>query len=531
MANRRVPPPSEIRPSELRRRQLLHGAAVLAGGPAYAACAGDDTSDPVGPPAPEVFLHGVASGDPRADSVIIWSRAEPKGGETEVEVSWTVAADPEFTEVIDEGSVATDGERDFTVKVDVIGLQAGTTYYYRFAALGETSRVGRTKTAPGGSVDRLRFAVCSCASYAHGFYNAYRRIAARADLDLVIHLGDYIYEYGTNEFGDVRPHEPEHEIVTLSDYRRRYGQYRRDPDLQEVHRQHPFAVVWDDHESANDAWREGAENHTEGEEGTWEERTEIARRVYFEWMPIRDVPEQSVERVLRYGDLVDLIMLDTRLCCRDEVVGFDEPGIDDPTRSLLGAEQEQFLFDELSASTATWKLLGQQVMFGQLGTLNPDQWDGYPAARARVFDHLEGEGIDDVVVLTGDIHTSWGLDLARDPLDPATYDPATGDGSLAVEFVAPGISSPGFPPALAGVAEGLQADNPHMKYVDVTLRGYVVLDIDRERVQGAWYHIDTVETRSDVEMLGVVLETARGTNHLVEVAAPADPPASAPPAP
>ncbi len=514
----------------VRRRQVLGGAAVVGASQALVGC-NSETDEPL-PPAPEVFLHGVASGDPLPDAVILWTRAEPKGGESSVEVTWTIATDPELTQTVDGGTVTTDASRDFTVKLDVAGLAAGTTHYYRFEALGESSPIGRTKTAPSGSVDRLRFVICSCASYAHGYYNAYRRIAERADLDLVIHLGDYIYEYGTNEYGDVRSHEPEHEILTLDDYRQRYGQYRRDADLQEAHRQHPFVNVWDDHESANDSWSGGAQNHTEGAEGTWADRTAAARQAYFEWLPIRDVADLTVQRTLRYGDLVDLIMLDTRLCCRDEVVdGFDDPDIDDPARSLLGMEQEQWLFDELSNSTAAWKLLGQQVMFGQLAQLNVDQWDGYPAARERVFAHLETNSIDDVVVLTGDIHTSWGMDLTRDPQDVMVYDPNTGSGSFAVEFVAPGISSPGFPPALAAVAEGLKMDNPHMKYVEVVSRGYVLLDIDATRIQGAWYHVDTVEERSDVEMLGGVLESARGTNYLVEVMQPADAPTADPPAP
>jgi len=514
----------------MRRRQVLGGAAAVGAGQLVVGCGSDD--DTPLPPAPEVFLHGVASGDPLSDAVILWTRAEPKGGESSIELVWTIATDPELTQTVDGGSVSTDAGTDFTVKLDVTGLSAGTTYYYRFEALGETSPIGRTKTAPSGSVSRLRFVVCSCASLPHGYYNAYRRIADRHDLDLVIHLGDYIYEYGTNEYGDVRPHEPEHEIITLDDYRQRYAQYRRDADLQEVHRQHPFVTVWDDHEVANDSWSAGAQNHDESTEGSWDDRLAAARQAYFEWLPIRDVPERTVQRVLRYGDLVDLIMLDTRLCCRDQVAdGFGDPNLEDEGRSLLGMEQEQWLFDELSNSTATWKLLGQQVMFGQLAQLNVDQWDGYPAARERVFAHLESEDIDDVVVLTGDIHSSWGMDLTRDPMDGGTYDPATGAGSFAVEFVAPGITSPGFPPGLAAVAEGLKLDNPHMKYVEVVSRGYVVLDIDPDRVQGAWYHVDTIEQPSEVELLGGVLESAKGTNHLVEVAQPADPPETAPPAP
>ena len=231
-----------------------------------------------------IFVHGVASGDPLPDALIIWTRVSTATGPTEV--LWEVSAD-DFATIAKSGSFTTDESRDYTVKVDVTGLTAGTAYRYRFTALGETSTVGRARTPPAGAMDAARFAVVSCSSYAHGYFHAYRAVAGE-ELDAVIHLGDYIYEYGDGEYGDVRTYQPPHEIISLADYRTRYGYYRKDPDLQAVHRQHPFIAVWDDHESANNAWAEGAENHTTGIEGSWADRKAAAARAYAEWMPIRE---------------------------------------------------------------------------------------------------------------------------------------------------------------------------------------------------------------------------------------------------
>lgn len=521
-----------------RRREVLQRAGVLTAvsvAPVATGCEGDETQLP--PEERTVFLHGVASGDPLADAVILWTRVTSPDG-APVEVRWVVARDPDLADVVAEGSFETDADRDHTVKVDVTGLEPGTSYYYAFDALEEISPVGRTRTAPSGSVSRLRFGFCSCSSWAHGHFNAYRRLAERLDLDVVLHLGDYIYEYGDGEYGDPnleepRLYDPAHEIVTLEDYRRRYALHRSDPDLQVVHQQHPFICVWDDHESANNSWQNGAENHNEGE-GDWAERRAQAIQAYFEWLPIREqAQDQQIWRGFRYGDLVDLLMLDTRLWGRQEQGELGEGPTLDPDRQILGADQEAWLADELQSSTARWRIIGQQVMMGQLGlATNPDQWDGYPAARERFFDVLESMGIGNVVVLTGDIHSSWGLDLTRDPFDPG-YDPSTGAGSLGVEFVTPAITSPGFPEQLAALAEGIKADNPHMKLVEVVSRGYVVLDIDAERVQAAWYHVDTITERDDGESLYGVLASYDGEDFLVEqteaAPPPEDVPAGAPP--
>lgn len=492
-----------------------------------------------GPAPTGTFQHGVASGDPWPASVILWTRVSEASAPTTVE--WEVAASPDFATLVTMGSFETSADRDYTVKVEATGLEPASTYYYRFRAAGQTSPIGRTRTAPEGPTDRLRFVVCSCASYAHGFFHNYRHIAARADLDAVIHLGDYIYEYGNGGYGDVREYDPPHEILTLEDYRRRYRHYRLDRDLQEAHRQHPFITTWDDHETANNSYRDGAENH-QASEGVWADRLRAASQAYREWLPFRETLEGErlrLYRTIRYGDLADLVVLDTRIWGRDqEASGPADPTLNSETRTLTGADQESWLFEQLRTSTAQWKVLCQQVMMGQLPLiLNTDQWDGYPAQRSRLFGFLAdnpGGERDDVLVLTGDIHSSWANDLTPTPTDGAAYDPATGAGSLAVEFVCPGITSPGLGPGAERLLRPrLPTEAPHIKYLDLARRGYIVLDLDATRAQAAWFHVADVTSIAGSEVtFSAAWETATGTNHLVESAAPADPRPGAPaPAP
>ncbi len=485
-----------------------------------------------------LFEHGVASGDPLPDAVILWTRVSPPTS-GEQQVWYEISRDVEFTRRVAVGWITTDESVDYTVKIDVTALRPGTTYFYRFFAYGRQSPIGRTRTAPDGAVSRLRFAVTSCASGAHGYFLGYRALAQRADLDLIVQLGDYIYEYGTGEYGNVREYEPPNEILTLADYRLRYSWYRRDPDLQEVHRQHPFVNVWDDHESADNSWSGGASNHNGGE-GEWTDRISAARQVYAEWLPIREQPDGRIWRAFRYGDLVDLIMLDTRIWGRDEQVGgIGDTARFDEERQLLGADQEAWLFDQLRNATGRWKVLGQQVMMGQYKTVgapnsegggavfNIDQWDGYVAARERLFDVLRTEGVENLVVFTGDIHSSWAMELTSDPNNPDAYDPATSAGSLGVEFVTPAISSPGFPRGLgAGFAEAALLENPHLRYAELESRGYIVLDITPERVQGAFFHFEDVVAGDEPEAPGAALSVADGTARLEFDDAAAEPPAA-----
>ncbi len=500
-----------------------------------------------------VFMHGVASGDPLADRVIIWTRITPPKRTSRVDVNWFVSLDPAGRVPVASGAVRTRRTYDYTVKVDVTGLQPDTTYYYHFESQGDASPIGRTKTLPLIGADRLRFAVASCSNYPFGFFNGYALIAAREDLDFVVHLGDYIYEYANGTYGDGtaldRVPIPDAEIVTLNDYRQRYAQYRSDPQLQEAHRQHPFICTWDDHESTNNAWRDGAENHNpELGEGDWQTRRSIAERVYHEWMPIRGSGDQSsIYRRFRYGDLAELVMLDTRLLGRDEQLAnpLDSEALADPRRQLLGVEQERWLQKVLALTLrdrVQWRVLGQQVMFGHLFgpapdglslvPLNTDQWDGYQAARQRIFDYVGRFGIDNLVVLTGDIHSSWASELAPNPFDPSGYDPVDGAGSMGVEFVTPGITSPGITDQAQAIALGgqLRAVNQHIKYVDLFHRGYMLVDIDPFRAQAEWYHLDSIVDPVPSETLGAVAQSAAGSNGLSTLTTPAAPKRDAAPA-
>lgn len=548
------------RPAGPNRREFFRRSGGAAAVALVAAGAGTASAAPA-----PLFQHGVASGDPLADRVILWTRVTPRSLREAMPVRWEVALDPAFEQVVRRGLFRTDAERDFTVKVDAIGLRAGTTYYYRFIAAGSSSPIGRTRTLPRGATGRLRIAFASCANLAAGYFNAYARIAERADLDLVVHLGDYLYEYGPDEYGSLRVPEPPHEMVSLADYRQRHAQYKRDADLQALHRQHPVVCIWDDHEVANDSWQNGAENHTEGAEGVWSERVAGALQAYDEWMPVRrpdPAQPRHQQRAFRIGDLVDLVMLEERLGARSKQLaatiptpfgtGFVQSGeFANPARTLLGSDEEAWLADRLRRSGARWKLIGQGVMFAPLKIqgaplaagggvfVNPDQWDGYQPARDRVFDVLQGvngqPAVPDVVVLTGDIHSSWAADLNQDPNNPdlstGGYDAATGQGSRAVEFVCTSISSPGLSDPSGSTAAYLKSQNPHFKFIDFNRRGYSLLDITPERVVCEWWFVDTVAAPSRVQTFGTAFEVRRGTNRLAPAAQTtpaADPPAPAP---
>jgi alkaline phosphatase D len=523
---------------ELSRRGFVLAASLAGLGAAARALPGDEGFRH-GAGSGVSFKHGVASGDPLHDRVVLWTRVTPKRVNDTLLVKWRVARDARMKREECHGAVWTDASRDFTVKVDADRLEPNRTYYYQFEVHGARSPIGRTKTLPLFHARSLRFAVASCSNYPYGFFQVYRRIAEHADLDFVVHLGDYIYEYANGQYGDGasigRLVAPDHEIVSLQDYRLRHATYKSDSDLQEAHRQHPFITVWDDHESANDSWHGGAENHNpELGEGEWELRKRGAIRAYFEWMPIREFPyrpKSSIYRAFRYGNLAEIDMLDTRLYGRDHQAAAptDTAVLNDPTRQLLGAEQEAWLFNRLYHSQSQgvqWRVLGQQVMMAQLSAsrgasvLNVDQWDGYAPARERLYRHITDTNIDNVVVLTGDIHSSWGSDLAPNPFDASQYDPATGRGAVGVELVTPGVTSPGIedPVEAAQTAAGLQFLSPHMKFIELNKRGYVVVDIDRERMQSEWWHVPTIRERTNAQSLAARLASASGTNHLVPVA-------------
>lgn len=512
------------------------------------------------------FQHGVASGDPLSDRVILWTRVTPAAPVSVLVVSFVVATDAALTQVVQRGSTKTNPSRDYTVKVDPAGLRPGTTYYYRFSCDGQASAIGRTRTLPVGSPQRVRMAVVSCSNHAAGYFNVYRQLAARADLDLVLHLGDYLYEYGPNVFGNVREPDPPHEMVTLSDYRKRHAQYKQDADSQAFHRQHPVVAIWDDHEITNDSWIDGAENHTAATEGAWAARVNIGLQAYYEWMPVR-IPDAAQrrknQRAFQLGDLAEVLMLEERLSARSQQLPatIPVPGLGNvfaqvgaftnPDRTLLGAEQEAWLGNRLRTTPARWKLLGQGVMFAQLKAqgaplaaggglfFNSDQWDGYQPARDRIYNFIKGDSthapVNNVVVLTGDIHSSWAADLTQDPnnSNPAAggYNGATGEGSRAVEFVGTSVSSPGLNDPGGNTAAFLRSVNPHFKFIDLNQRGYMLLDLTAQRVVCEFWFVDTVASISNVQTFGAAFEVQQGSNRLqpsAQTTPRSDPPALAP---
>ncbi|GAB3672059.1 alkaline phosphatase D family protein [Salinisphaera aquimarina] len=564
----------QTRRSFLRRAGFAGSAAASLGLLAGCSDGSDDRVSRTPGSSAQVFSHGVASGDPLADRIMLWTRVTPPAAQ-QVSVNWMLSDTPDMISPLRSGTVMTSADSDYTVKVDATGLEAGTTYYYRFETLGESSPLGRTRTLPADGVDRLRIAVLSCSNYPFGFFNVYGRVAERADLDLVLHLGDYIYEYpgrgvsaeeNPDEYGDGREigraPEPPYEIVTLEDYRTRHACYKTDPDLQELHRQHPMIAVWDDHESTNNSWRGGAQNHDPDRgEGEWSRREAVSIKAYYEWLPIREIEPGNPDIIYRgfdLGGLAALTMLDTRLIGRDEQLAANAPGgsgfVDsgdytDEGRTLIDAPQRQWLAERLSANNATWQLIGQQVMFGQLKAvgapnasntdnpggqggvfLNSDQWDGYPRAREKVWDIIRGGqaapnvAINNVVVLTGDIHTSWAMDITEDPNNPDAYDPDTGAGSMAVEFVGTSVTSPGSDAS----PDAIKAQNPHMKYVQLASRGYLLLDITAERVQGEWWYVDDILTRNEQQRFAAAYRVRAGENRVVEASGMTTPRTDAP---
>ncbi|MEZ7005424.1 alkaline phosphatase [Streptomyces sp. AD55] len=470
------------------------------------------------------FLHGVASGDPLPDGVLLWTRVTPvpealpgSGAGPDTEVAWTVAADRAFTRIVARGTVTATASGDHTVKADVRGLAPATGYWYRFSAGGTDSPAGRTRTAPAAdaNVAGLRFGVVSCANWEAGYFSAYRHLAARGDLDAWLHLGDYLYEYGTGDYGTrgtvVRPHTPAHEILTLADYRARHARHKTDPDLQALHAAAPVVAIWDDHEFANDTWAGGAENHTEGAEGAWPDRQAAAKRAYFEWMPVRPALAGTTYRRLRFGRLADLSLLDLR-SFRSRQAAFGAGEVDDPDRTLTGRAQLDWLKAGLASSDTGWRLVGNSVMISPfaIGSLsatllrplaellglpreglaiNPDQWDGYTADRRELLGHLRAHGVRNTVFLTGDIHMAWANDV---PYEAGTY-PLS--GSAATEFVVTSVTSDNLDDILraregtvsAVAAPAIRAANRHVHWVDTDRHGYGVLDLTAERAQMDYY--------------------------------------------
>ena len=451
----------------------------------------------------EIFRHGVASGDPLNDRVIIWTRISSPFPDSLVSVEWQLSRDGEFRDIVKAGSTQTSSARDFTVKADPDGLIPDSQYYFRFRAFGTFSPIGMTRTAPAGSTDSLRFAVVSCSNYEWGYFNAYRHIAMQPGLSAVIHLGDYIYEYGPGTYGDTtmgRIHEPPREILSLSDYRTRYAQYRLDPDLQEVHRRHPFITIWDDHEISNNAYTQGAQNH-QADEGDYMSRREIARQVYYEWMPVRE--GNHLYRNFSFGSLADLIMLDERLAGRTAPVESPEDSLyADSGRTMLGEEQFRWMTRQLVRAQARWKIIGNQVIFTQLNIarenmqMNMDAWDGYPYEQARFAKMLEINQFENIVFITGDTHSSWAFESVID----LGNSPESDLNPLAIEFGTTSVNSANsnesYPDSVVIVHEELLAKvNPHLKYVNLRDHGYLMLTLTPEYARGDFYFTRTNRQR------------------------------------
>jgi len=532
------------------------------------ACGGDADGRPVS------FAHGVASGDPLADRVILWTRITTPTAD-DLEVAWVIADDSAFVSRVAAGTTRTGAAVDWTVKVDATGLAPDRSYYYCFTCEGVTSPVGRTRTLPAGSVSRVRFAVFSCSNYPAGYFNVYGDAAKFDDIDVGLHLGDYIYEYAADGYASQdaasmnRTSQPANEIITLTDYRRRYQQYRTDPDLQAVHARMPFIAVWDDHELANDAWREGAENHTPATEGLWAGRRQMAIQAYHEWMPIRMPDAAHPDRIYRsfdFGNLLSLHMLDTRVIGRDKQLAlasyvkvdrsFDAAAfgadVSNPARQLMGAEQTAWLQNQMRASTATWQILGQQVLMARMNLPAPmvmgggyttyfaiaakvkagqaltaaeqqalaaapvpynlDAWDGYQAAREAVLDMARS--LDkNLVVLAGDTHNAWASDL----LDVSGR-------QVGVEFGVPSVTSPGFEGyfptvAPATVAAGMEQLIGPLQYAETAKRGFVVLTVTPSETRAEYRYVDTVKSRTYTAAVGKTLRMLPGAANRKIVAA------------
>ena len=563
----------------LNRRDLLRLLGASGYSLALTGCGSESVSNETPqntlPTGVSPFLHGVASGDPIADSVILWTRVTPivealpgSGLGGAVEVLWEISATPEFDSIEKSGKVLTDASSDHTVHINAEGLTPDQHYWYRFETLGVRSPVGHTRTAPATNqaVDAVRLGLLTCAEYEFGFFGACRHIAQRADLSAVLHMGDYIYEFG-NSYGPIatpgealgRQHQPPYDIVSLADYRTRYGQYRNDVDLQAAHAAHAFICIYDDHEVANDWWREGAENHDPSTQGDFFDRLAAGMQAWREWLPIRipDLSEpQRVYRKLQYGTLVDLFLLDTRLY-RDEqptnaIVGYAsvDPATDDPDRTLLGPEQREWLSAGLQSSNASWKVLGNQVPFYPFvvgtalpslltelldpldGTLPPlpapltvEDWNGYRADQSRMIEVMSQ--VDDVVILTGDYHESFAAEV---PSNIGEY--RLTRNSVAVEFICPAITSPGLSETLGGLGvpasdaidtvfeANLTLGNPWVKYHEGFSNGYAVVEFNVQRTRyDYWYIDDRADPQTGVRV-AASWQVERGSSLLSEASAP-----------
>jgi len=509
----------------LTRRQLLN-IAWKVGAAAVVSPLGSSTAvaQPIFRTYP--FTLGVASGDPWPDSVVLWTRLAPEpldgGGMpmVNIEVGWEVASDRAFTSVVQKGVAIARPELGHSVHVEPKGLAPGREYFYRFRAGGEVSPTGRTKTAPpeGARVDQLRFAVCGCSHFEAGYFTAYRRMAAE-QFDFIFHTGDYIYE-GRADGGRnpalVRQHRGS-EIYTLVDYRNRYALYKSDPDLKAAHASAPFVVVWDDHEVDNDYAGDLDENNTPPE--VFLLRRAAAYQAFFETMPVRASnmprgPSMKIYRRMKFGTLVDFSVLDTRQYRSDQVCGGTTAtgctAAGDPSRTILGPEQERWLFEQLASAKATWTVIGQQVptfsrdfaKSNPKGRYSMDKWDGYTASRQRLYARVVETSAPNPVILSGDVHLHYGSDLKLDYADPKSK-------TVGVEFTNTSITSGADGADVNANWEAIRGDNPHIKYHSAR-RGYIACTATPSAMRADFKVLDRVTVPDGTERVGGALVVEAG---------------------
>jgi alkaline phosphatase D len=493
------------------------------------------------------FNHGVASGDPLQDRVVLWTRITPDQPGGQVAYRWSLNPIDRRAGGAKSGTGVTGPERDYTAKVDVTGLDAGRAYTFSFEAEGVSSPVGRTRTLPKGPTTDVVMAVASCTLFPNGYFNAYQAIADLPRVDVVLHLGDYIYEYGgpgsygmNSAVAGERPHDPPRECISLDDYRRRHAQYKADPQLQAAHARAPWIVTWDDHETCNDSYMHGGQNHQPATEGDWDTRKAAALKAYFEWQPIRDpAPGKGLAeaglRSFDFGDLAKLIMVETRLTARDaqvvtardlkmvdgkpDIAAFRKL-LDDPARRMMSPQQEAWIGAEAAGSVKAghaWQVLGNQVVMARLKPFSPkamlppeqyaailpglrnrlpemeraadmgvpttlDMWDGYPADRERLYRVLDGAGARPIVV-SGDSHSFWANDL---------HDNA--GKRIAAEFGTTGITSPGAGEIAPGLDYGtvVAKANPEVLFNDQISKGFVLLTLSRTEAKAEMIAVSTI---------------------------------------
>ena len=454
------------------------------------------------------FQYGVASGDPKMDGVLLWTHVTVNDSIEIAEIHWEVAKDSLFQHVVQSENIKALPKNDHCVKIEVDGLRSGTNYFYRFKNENEVSSVGRTQTLPK-TTDTVRLAIVNCSKYEGGFFNVYDAISKMDGINAVVHLGDYIYEDGGGQKAYIpiiektgRKHEPSHELVTLNDYRTRYKQYRKDTMLQKLHQRYPMINIWDDHEIANDSWQGGVKGRVGDKQGNWnsekwEQRLENAIKAYDEWIPINKNSREPIYRFFQFGNLLNLNMLDTRVCCRTkQATSKEELDSIAAYSSLLGDEQLHWLESSITETNTIWNLVGNQVLVAKkyLGKDNKyielDQWTGYPKDRSRLLDFIKKHPEENTIITTGNVHDAFHFELL-DGNDEKK-------GKLIAHEFAPGSVSSGN----TGVKKTLEKrkqdsldfanKNPHLKWYDLIKHSFIVMEYTKDNAQIDFYQVSTV---------------------------------------